>query len=207
MFGQSNERYGMEIKSDGGKPLLAQASSFKNMRKARKKIRLKQRLEKAGSQRQKKLSLSGMEKYSPGPTKETVAKLTPDPLMTFRKKNILNDQQIWAFQRIRRAVQIITEGTQVRTSGFNDVVVQTSRFEGHHESEFEVRIKEYYTSWIDRMTTARQQAGPVLDIIIDELSLTAVDRKWGKRKGWAKGQLQTSLDLYGLFSASNDRVK
>lgn len=205
MFDQPRELYALEIKSEGKTQVLTGASSFKNIRKVRKNIRLKQQLEKADARRQRKLSLSGLEKSSPGPTKETMAKLTPDPLALFRKKNILNDEQIWAFQRIRRAVHIITEGTQVRTSRFNDVVVQSSRFSGQYESEFEVRLKEHYTRWIDRMTEVRQQAGPVLDIIIDEMSLKAVDRKWGKRNGWGRGQLQTSLDLYRFFLTPIDR--
>ncbi|MBL4800321.1 MAG: hypothetical protein JKY45_00410 [Emcibacter sp.] len=207
MFDQPNEICVPEVSNDGEKRVPGRGSSFKKIRKLRKKIRLERQLGERKGLGHKKLTLSGMEKDSSGPTKQTVAKLTPDPLILFRKKNILNDEQIWAFEQIKRAVQIITDGTQIRTSRFNAVVVQSSRSAPQYESEYEVRVKEHYTNWIDRMTYERQKAGPVLDIIIDEMSLTAVDRKWGKRKGWARDLLRTSLDLYGVFSSANDRYK
>lgn len=180
---------------------LGRASSFKKIRQIRKKSRLKKSLALKNIALHKGIP----EKTSIGPTKETAAKLKQDPLVRFKNNNILNDQQIQAFQRIRRAVRIITDGTQVRTSSFNDVVVQTSNFNTLSENEYEIRIKDHYSDWIDRMTAARLAAGPVLDIIIDELSLSAVDRKWGRRKGWAKTHLQSSLDLYFAFFPVNNR--
>lgn len=146
-----------------------------------------------------------MEKPTIGPTRETLAKLQPDPLVRFRKNDIINDQQLWAFKRIRRAVQVITDGTRMRVSHYTDVPVQTSRYDSQVECEFEIKIKDHYSQWVDRMTTARLPVGPVLDVIIDELSLSAVDRKWGRRKGWAKIHLQTSLDLYSIFSPPINR--
>ncbi len=131
----------------------------------------------------------------------------PDPLIRFKRDDILNDQQIWSFTRIRRAIQIITDGTQARTSRYSDVVVQTSQGKFSPEADFDIKIKEYYSNWVDRMNMERLQVGPVLDIIIDELSLSAVDRKWGKRKGWAKGHLQSSLGLYGVFFGQVNRYK
>ena len=178
--------------------------SFKKIRQARKKNRLERHLKKAQLLRQKK---SGQAAPSRGPTPETRAKLTPDPLVQFKKKNILDDEQIWAFQRIRRAIQIITDGTQVRISRFNGVAVQTSRFHSQTESEFDIKITDHYTNWVDRMARENLQVGPVLDIIIDEMSLRAVDRKRGRRKGWAKGHLQASLTLYRNFSPSSNRGK
>jgi len=181
--------------------------SFKNKRIARKKARQKRNIERMLS-----LPASGYNTGVPqtsyiGPTPETKGKLRPDPLMLFGKKNILNSQQIWDFQRIRRAIKIITDGTGVRTSHFTGAPVQTSRFIPESESEYEIKIKNHYCDWMDRMTEDRRQAGPVLDIIIDEMSLSAVDRKWGKRKGWAKGHLQASLTLYSGFSHLVNRIK
>lgn len=205
MFEDRTETFALEVKCDNGIAAMGRARSFKNIRKIRKKNRLKRHLERSLALKRSGMRKSLQEKPSIGPTKETLAKLQQDPLLRFRKKNILNDEQIWAFQRIRRAVKIITDGTQVRVSRFNDVVVQTSRLGSQTESEYEIRIKDHYSNWIDRMTSARLQAGPVLDIIIDEMSLAAVDRKWGKRKGWAKTHLQASLDLYGSFSSAYNR--
>ncbi|MCK5423750.1 MAG: hypothetical protein KAI89_00150 [Emcibacter sp.] len=205
MFEDLNETFASEVKSTDQNGGIKTGSSFKKSRKARKKNRLKRALEKSRILKNSILKNSPQERLSVGPTKETIAKLKQDPLVRFRKSNILNDEQIWAFQRIRRAVQIITAGTQVRTSRFNDVVVQSSRHDCQPETEFEISLKDHYSDWIDRMTAAKRQAGPVLDIIIDEMSLSAVDRKWGKRKGWAKDHLQASLDLFRVFSSSPNR--
>jgi len=209
MFNQPNKIQAGEITGGKGKKASGKVNSFKNIRKARRKIRVSRSLEKPDATGNKKLTRRRPKDMSPGPTAQTLAKLTPDPLICFRNKNILNDQQIWAFKRIRRAVHIITSGAHLRVSCFSDVAVQTSRFPGQEltESDFEITLKNHYSHWIDRMTQARQQAGPVLDIIIDEMSLNAVDRKWGKRKGWAKDRIQQALDLYSAFLPSANRDK
>lgn len=207
MFDDFNETFVSEVKCDDSNTGVGKVNSFKNIRKIRKKTRLKRKLEKSLDIKNKNQRGVHRENPTVGPTIETAAKLKQDPLVRFKAQNILDDEQIWAFQRIRRAVQIITDGTQVRTSRFNAVVVQTSRLGGQNESDFEIRIKDHYSSWIDRMTSERLQAGPVLDIVIDEMSLNAVDRKWGKRKGWAKTHLQASLDLFMAFSPSVNRDK
>ncbi len=207
MFEELDEVSASEIKSSENNMSDIQAKSFKKIRKIRKKINKKNPLKKSLDLKAKNLLELTHDKASLGPTKETAAKLRQDPLVRFKNANILNDQQIWAFQRIRRAVVLITDGTQVRTSRFNGVVVQTSRQAVHIESDYEIKIKNQYSCWIDCMTATQYQAGPVLDIIIDEMSLNAADRKWGKRKGWAKSHLQSSLDLYGVFPTSHNRNK
>ncbi len=184
-----------------------QANSFKQKRKARKKGRSKNRREKMLSLRSPHCVIWDQEKTYAGPTPETLARLRPDPLKVFKQKNILNDRQILAFEQIRRAVHIITDGTHMRISRLNDVHVESSYFKNESESDYEIRIKNRYSNWIDHMTERRLQAGPVLDIIIDEMSLSATDRKRGKRKGWAKAHLQASLDLYGIFLSPYNRHK
>lgn len=184
-----------------------QAESFKKIRLSRRKGRRELRRRKLNIIKGVKQNSVPMERIYEGPTAETLAKLTPDPLMRFKKQNILNDQQIWAFRRIRRAVQIITDGTQMRLSRITGVVVQTSRVEGGAESDYEIRLKDHYCAWADQMMPAGLTLGPVLDVIIDELSLSAVDRKRGKRKGWAKTTLQAALDLYSNLPRSVDRDK
>jgi len=197
----------LEIKSGESMGGNDGAPSFKNARKARKKARLVKSMERSSVLRKLNLVRAIDEKAYCGPTAETKAKLTEDPLVSFIHKKILDDEQVRAFKRIKRAVQVITDGTQVRTSRFNAVSVQTGRFEGLSESEYEIKLTEDYTRWIDRMTGAHLQAGPILDVIIDEMSLRGIDRKWGKRKGWAKNHLQTSLDLYAPFYSLSDRHK
>lgn len=196
MLDPMNKIRALEVKGDVVSPSLKGVLSFKKKRKVRRITRLKIHLEKALILKNKNHISSPKENPSIGPTKETKAKLTLDPLLVFSRHNILNDQQIWSFKKIRRAVMIITDGTQVRTSRYDDVIVQTSRHGQQPEADSDIKIKEKYNDWIEQMTSERKPVGPVLDVIIDELSLSAIDRKWGKRKGWAKGYLQASLDLY-----------
>ncbi len=196
--------------SDGhmGNGIVAgQARSFKKTRLARRKGRRELRRRKLDIIKGVRQNSIPMERVYEGPTAETLAKLTADPLIRFKKQNILNDQQIWAFRRIRRTVQIITDGTQMRLSRYTDVVVQTSRSEGEMESDYEIRLKDHYCAWAEQMMPAGLPLGPVLDVIIDELSLSAVDRKRGKRKGWAKVTLQAALDLYGNLPRPINRDK
>jgi len=183
------------------------ARSFKKVRLARRKGRRELRRRKLDITKGAGQNSAPVERVYEGPTAETRAKLTADPLIRFKKQNILNDQQIWAFRRIRRTVQIITDGTQMRLSRYTDVVVQTSRSEGATESDYEIRLKDHYCAWVDQMMPAGLPLGPVLDVIIDELSLNAVDRKRGKRKGWAKVTLQAALELYSNVSRPVDRHK
>lgn len=196
MLNHINEVRVLEVKGDVVNPPLNEGLSFKKKRKVRRITRLKIHLEKSLTLKKENHIPSLRESPSTGPTKETKAKLTLDPLLILRRYNILNNQQIWVFKEIRRAVMIITDGTQVRISRYDDVMVQTSRHGQQPEADFEIKIKEKYNDWIDQMTKERRPVGPILDIIIDELSLSAIDRKWGKRKGWAKGYLQVALDLY-----------
>ncbi|PCI47771.1 MAG: hypothetical protein COB49_06700 [Alphaproteobacteria bacterium] len=200
-----NEAVIQEIKCRDSEADRNGARSFKKIREIRRRNRLHRHLGKSLSRKKTASRKSLLQKPSSGPTKETIARLRPDPLVRLKNMNILNDEQIQAFRRIRRAVQTITDGTQVRIACFNDVVVQTSRHGHQPESEYEIKIKDHYSHWIDRMTIAGFQAGPVLDIIIDEMSLMAVDRKWGHRKGWAKDRLQASLNLYWALPSSGDR--
>lgn len=197
---------------------LAKGQPDRPQKPSLKQIRLRRKKNRAKPERGRSLDLKGSghfrqerETGNRGPTKETLAKLTEDPLVRFRKKNILNDPQIWAFERIRLAIRIITRGTAMRISQINSVIVQTSRMGGcagpEGETDFEIRIVSRYCDWVDQMTTARLAIGPVLDIIIDETSLNETDRKWGRRKGWAKEHLQAALDLYGVFLHSTDRGK
>lgn len=209
MFDQLNQPDGAEVTGDRVEVCRQRPLSFRKKRRARRQGRLLRRREKSLSLKDMKGRKSRQENNCPGPTAETKAKLTADPLIRFKRQNILDDEQIWAFMRIRRAINIITDNSRMRISRFNIVAVQSSHFFPQHqnESDYEIRLKDHYSRWIDHMTQARQQAGPILDIIIDEMSLTAVDRKWGRRKGWAKNHLQAALDLYSKFLAPKNRDK
>ncbi|WP_321394626.1 hypothetical protein [Emcibacter sp.] len=131
-----------------------------------------------------------------GPTQQTARKLKPDPLGSYQEKGTLSSKQVWAAHAIRKAYRLITEGAGVRITQFTDVMVQNSRRPGLSESEGEILLKDRYSDWVDRMTAERLMVGPIFDMIVEEASLAATDRKWHRRKGWARSHLQQSLDLY-----------
>lgn len=108
----------------------------------------------------------------------------------------LSKDHMAAAQKIRRAFELITAGANIRLTGYSEVIVQTSRRCDHYESDHEVMLKGRYTDWVDDMTAARLAVGPIFDIVIEEMSLSSVDRKWRRRKGWACTHLKEALALY-----------
>ncbi|WP_138380891.1 hypothetical protein [Luteithermobacter gelatinilyticus] len=131
-----------------------------------------------------------------GPTRETAAKLRPDPLLRLAETGSLDARHVWAAHQIRRCFQLITAEAGVRVTRYSDVVVHSGPRPAPVERDTEIRLKERYLDWVEAMTTARLQLGPVLDVVIDEHSLSMTDRKWQRRKGWARDHLRHSLDLY-----------
>jgi len=140
-----------------------------------------------------------------GPTAETASKLRLDPLSSLKKKGSLSGRDFWAAQQIRRAFHLITQGAEIRVSHFQDVIVQTSRNSPQAEGDYEVDLKNNYSRWVEAMDQEKMAIGPVFDVIIEEMSLNAVDRKWARRKGWAKTHLLASLTLYAALFYPGDR--
>jgi len=195
----------LEYKTDEGRTQQSTKPKKTNVVSSFKKARITRRRTK----REKLLSLKTAEtpikqrtlsskKFMPavGPTVQTARKLTNDPLKVLEDRGVFDADKIWAAFRIRRAFQLITDGVGARTTHLNDVVVQTSRSVGESEPDFEIRLKQHYTDWIDEMDRQKLQIGPVFDLVIDERSLSRIDRKWQKRKGWSKQHLCAALDLY-----------
>lgn len=101
-----------------------------------------------------------------------------------------------AARKIRRAFELITGGAAIRLTSYSDVIVQTSRCGDNYESDQEIMLTRRYADWVDDMTAEKLPVGPVFDVVIEEMSLAAVDRKWCRRKGWAGGHLKRALELY-----------
>ena len=119
-----------------------------------------------------------------------------DIVLTYCNKGIINQDQLHSAYKIRRAFRLITEGIQMRVTQYKDPVFQVQNSEPFNENTHDILIQELYTDWVDKMTVLKHPVGPILDIIIDEDSLSAVCKKWKKRNGWAKLFLQSSLDIY-----------
>ncbi|WP_417316941.1 hypothetical protein [Emcibacter sp.] len=186
---------GMEYKSRTASP-AGPVSSFRQARRTRRRKRAEKLLTAALEPKGPRIRVIPPEAGSVGPTVQTARKLTPDPLKSYEERGILGSRQLWAAHSIRQAYRLITEGTGPRVTSFTEVMVQNSRRSNLGESEREVLLKDRYTDWVDRMTEEKLMVGPVLDLVVEEASLAGIDRKWRRRKGWAKGHLQQSLDLY-----------
>ncbi|MFC7048443.1 hypothetical protein [Emcibacter nanhaiensis] len=182
----------LEYKSAGDDP----APSFRRARQTRRRKRAEKLMQKALEPKGPRIRIIPAEPGSVGPTPETAGKLAQDPLKSYETRGILSSRQVWAAHAIRRAYRLITEGIGPRVTSFADVMVQNSRRTNLRESDWEVDLKERYADWVDRMTAEKLMVGPVFDMVVEETSLAAIDRKWRRRKGWAKTHLQQSLDLY-----------
>ncbi len=53
-----------------------------------------------------------------------------------------------------------------------------------------------FKTWIDCLSAMRLPAGPVLDVVLQSRGLNEIDRRWRRRKGWARGIIRTALDQY-----------
>ena len=174
----------------------ASGPSFRRARQTRRRKRVEKLMAQALEPKGPRIRIIPPEPGSIGPTAETARKLKADPLKSFEDRGILTSRQIWAAHAIRRAYRLITDGTGPRVTSFADVMVQNSRRTNLQESDWEVDLKDRYADWVDRMTAEKLMVGPIFDLVVEEASLAATDRKWRRRKGWAKGHLQQSLDLY-----------
>ena len=56
--------------------------------------------------------------------------------------------------------------------------------------------RQAYYDWVVAMKREGLPAGPVLDVIIDGVPLTTIDKRRVKRKGWTREKLKKALDLY-----------
>ncbi|RME64097.1 MAG: hypothetical protein D6782_08910 [Alphaproteobacteria bacterium] len=50
--------------------------------------------------------------------------------------------------------------------------------------------------WVATLSDIGLPAGPVLDVVLDSRSLAEIDRRWRRRKGWARKVIAMALAEY-----------
>ena len=128
-----------------------------------------------------------------GPTRQTVAKLKPDPLWTLARRGTLSGEQVQAAWDIRAAFEIITVPVRLRLSALEKIDGGSLDY---METRRVRRLIGRYNDWVEEMTRRRLPTGPVLDIVIEGRSCREVDHARRVRKGTARELLCVALDLY-----------
>lgn len=130
-------------------------------------------------------------------TRETLAKLRPDPVWRMLSSGQILKEHEMAVAEIREAFAFITDPVALRVSNPSNptrLPRTTPAFE--RETERLVRLKRRYLDWVDRLGRQGLPIWPVFDVAIDELSCRRVDRLRRKRNGTTKRLLIQTLDLY-----------
>lgn len=118
------------------------------------------------------------------------------PISRLAKSGALNAEQVWAAIAIEDAIiSILTNNIR---SGFIAERPKGRGLLNSFENMFleSCTSRQAYYAWIAAMKSKRLPAGPVLDVIVDGIPLTVIDKRWRKRKGWARVKLTQALDLY-----------
>jgi hypothetical protein len=119
-----------------------------------------------------------------------------DIVLMYCIKGIITRDQLHSSYKIRRAFRLITEGTQMRVTQYKDPLFKQNSSLEYDDNPHDILMQDLYADWADEMTVQKYPVGAILDILIDEMSLSSVCKKWRKRNGWAKDIFQKSLDIY-----------
>lgn len=129
------------------------------------------------------------------------------PLSRLCRTGALDAEDLRAALGIEAAVvSILTHGVRSGLAAGERVDCAGGEgFEERFADTFEAR--RIYATWLDYMKQNGMPAGPVLDIVIEGKALSAVDRDWCRRKGWALSHLRRALGLYRTLSLRAERRK
>lgn len=153
-----------------------------------------------------------------GPTPETIRKLRPDPFRLLYTRvhldpNAYLNALMWdAGLEIRRAHALITAPVALRGRDYEREVRRApweaadARASALARNE---RLVRRYTGWRRDAERKGVAASPVIDLVVDGVPCGDLDRRYGKRRGWAVEQVRKGLRLYlaaagwtGLSSAA-----
>jgi hypothetical protein len=118
----------------------------------------------------------------------------PDPLMTLRRKGIIEDNDLAAAQYILIAVTIICKDGAVKTAKFETSTGGIG--DQQAESAWEIRVQKQYADWYDACEKKRIVTGMILDILTMDMTLKEVDRKWHKDNGVTRDMIIAGLRVY-----------
>ena len=114
------------------------------------------------------------------PTPETVAKLQPDPLIRLLDGGTITNSEYIAALNIREAYKLITQGCEVRASGYE---FRDKSYNGT-EGERAARLQIQYKKWCERIEP--KHIGVVTDYVVEEFPLRDLGSR--HRMDWRKAK-------------------
>jgi hypothetical protein len=146
-------------------------------------------------------ALDWQERHSPTePYELVVSKATRRTKAVARRRK--QDCRLWegmtpemesAAQAIVKAVYILSGHASFARSGFERV---DKAHEGDFDGAWLASLLQAYHSWTGEAQDKGIIPGAVLGVLYHGEGLTATDRAWKRRKGWAKEQVHRGLELY-----------
>ncbi|MFZ5609868.1 MAG: hypothetical protein ACOY99_09680 [Pseudomonadota bacterium] len=110
------------------------------------------------------------------------------PLLRLLRCGVLDERHLLAALRIWRASKALSVSAATRLdAGANPSIAR-------------------YCRWVDDLSVRAIPAGPALDLILERHPLTMIDKRWRKRKGWARVMVATALARYPLGGARPQRL-
>ncbi len=118
-----------------------------------------------------------------GPTRQTVERLTPDPIWRLVRRKTITRTQHDAALDIRKAFKLLTRGIGVKSAALDRVDNGGNVINDTDEC---VGLQIRYTHWRREMISRGWSAGNVFDIVVEGLSLADAarlhKRDWRKEK-------------------------
>jgi hypothetical protein len=131
------------------------------------------------------------------PTRETEAKLRPDPLEWLHAKQHIGDAERDAGLEIR-AVYAAICGAVMSRSGF-----PTDRQPGRSggmSSWIAQLYTDHWKPWADELADQRPMLEITIDALIDEHSFNSIDRRYHWKNGKAQELVVEALELYAVLT-------
>jgi len=101
------------------------------------------------------------------------------------------DTQLTAARHIYLGFQLRYGGVGLRTQSYS-VAPRVKRYGNDHNSE----LDELFSIWARTAFAENVSVGAVLDILVFGKSCREIDRYYAKRKGFARKNLESGLDMY-----------
>lgn len=107
-------------------------------------------------------------------------RMTPnDSLGRLHKSGVLTDRDLIAAWDIEIACRDLGAG-----------ILSETRLARHGAAA------QRFTQWIGSLSAMNVPAGPALDVVLLSCSLIEIDRRWRRRKGWARKMVRLALAEY-----------
>ncbi len=129
------------------------------------------------------------------PTPQTVERLTPDPIARLVAEGKLSTDDERAALAIAAAIRIVASPLYTRSSR-PDLARGSRTTASGAAADWAVECELRYLAWAEDMHDLRHPIGPVLDFVLDGVSLRALEKKWRRRHGTLLPQIKDALALY-----------